>query len=451
LKRLRPTFQELFPFGKAPLLMLVIALVSGAWLALHPVRESGATLKLWTFVYSNWLRYEDRAPQFEESHPGATVEIQNIAFPALVSRLRSAFWADLDVPDIVELEIGGAGSFFRGPVEDLGFRDLTPFIEKNGLQDSIPAGRLAPYRNRGQQLGLPMDIHPVMIAYRRDLFEKYGINADSLETYDDFIEAGRRVTQEGKRYMIQLSDSRENHFEMFLFQSGGGYFDPDGELVMDDATALEVLRWYIPLVAGPDRIGNDLGSDQVFTQAIEEGYFLCILAPDWLAHHIGMIVPGAEGKMALMPLPAFEPGGRRTSTAGGTMIGITRACEDPELAWELIEFLALDPKLAAERFRETGVVPPLREAWELPALQEPKPYWSNQPVGALFARLAPEVPPQYASPYMALAKAKMGDVVASCAAYYRANGAKGFDEFSARRLKQAADEVRRAMTRNPFE
>jgi arabinosaccharide transport system substrate-binding protein len=151
-----------------------------------------------------------------------------------------------------------------------------------------------------------------------------------------------------------------------------------------------------------------------------------------------------------MPLPAVKPGGRRTSSWGGTMLGITKACPNKDLAWQLAKHLYLNPEELAKRFRDTNILPALKEAWTHEAINEPRPYWSNQPIGKLYAELAGDVPPQYASPYIEFAKGKLSEVVSSCANYYKKNGEAGFAPFAEARLKGAADEVREMMKRNPF-
>ena len=444
------TFKEYFPFGKAPTIILVITLLAALFLAFNPVEKNAGTLRFWTFARNHAVPYQKAAPAFEAKHPGVKLDVQLVHGEAVTSRLRAAFWADLDVPDMVEVEISSAGSFFRGPIEEVGFIDLIPFLRSSGMYERIVKARLAPYTNRGKAFGLPHDVHPVMLAYRRDLFEEAGIDVSRMETWEDFIAEGRRVTVPGERYMMELSDNNAGHFEMFLFQRNGGYFDPDGKLIMDNEVALETLKFFIPLVAGPQRIATDLGSGRVFTQAVETGYFMSFICPDWRSKVVETDIPRMAGKMALMPLPAVAPGGRRTSTWGGTMLGITRACKQPELAWEVAVHMYFDKEKLAERFEETNILPPFKDAWELPAFQRPRPYWSNQPLGKLYAELAEEVPPQYTSPLIETTKTRMSGVISSCAAYYRENGQAGFDEFARNRLKAAADEVRKYARRNPF-
>jgi len=439
-----------FPYGAAAFSILILAILSGGWLALHPIPPKTATLTLWTFAKTHYDAYKKAIPSFEAAHPGVRVDVQLVHGTAVTSRLRAAFWADLDVPDLVEVEISAAGSFFRGPLENVGFVDLTDRIHQSGLWDRMVQARFAPYTSRGRIFGLPHDVHPVMLAYRRDIFEMEGVDVRRIKTWDDFIAVGRKLTRPGKRYMIELPDSEASRLETFLFQRGGGYFDPQGHCIFDNEVAVQTMLWYVPLVAGPNKIGRDLGGGQILTRAVEDGYLLCLIAPDWRTKSFEMDIPRMAGKMALMPLPAVRAGERRTSTWGGTMIGITKRCQNPDLAWKFALHLYLNKADLAERFRDTNILPGLREAWEHPAYHEPRPYWSGQPLGALYAKLAPQVPFQYTSPFIQTAKTKLGEALVACVQQYNRQGEAGFEAFVRARLKQSANEVRALIERNPY-
>ncbi len=439
-----------FPLGKGPSVLLCLAIASGGWLLLHPPGEKQATLCLWSFAQTHLRSYAKVISAFEAAHPGVTIDLQLVHPDAVTHRLRAAFWADLDVPDLAEVEISSAGTFFRGPSEEIGFLDLKPWLVSTGYYDRILHSRLAPYSNRGHIYGLPKAVCPVMLAYRRDLFEEMGVDLTKITTWEEFVALGRQLTVLDQRYAIELSDSNASQLEMFLFQRGGGYFNQDGDVIFDDKTGLETLKWYIPLVAGPDRIGTDLAAGRVFTQALEQGYFLTFLCPDWRSKTTEIYVPRVAGKMALRPLPVACPGGRRTSTQGGTMLAISKKSPNRDLALQAAEQLYLQPEELAQRFQEINIIPPLRDAWTHPAFDRPDPYWSGQPVGRLYVNLAEEVPPQYTSPYVSMAKQKLGEVVSSCAAFYRSKGPAGFDEFAERTLREAADGVRFYMARNRF-
>lgn len=450
------------PIGPAPTLLLVLLIMSGGYLVMHPAAgpigdSDGRTLlRVWVFARTHYDAYHNIIPEFEQSHPGVRVDLQLVHGQAVTSRLLSAFWADLDVPDLVETEISSVGMFWRGPLDEIGFVDLTDRLRSTGLYDRIVQTRFAPWSTRGRIFGMPHDVHPVMLAYRRDLFEQEGLDANDLDTWDKFIEAARRVTRDLDgdgtidRYMIELSDNNSANLEVLLFQRDGGYFDADGRLTMDDETALETLLWYIPLVAGPKKIGNSLGDRQILTQQVEAGYLLCFICPDWRTRFFENDIPRVGGTMALMPLPAVKPGGRRTSTWGGTMIGITKKSPNRDLAWELAVHLYYATKPFDKRFRQTNIIPPIRDAWGQPSLDEPRAYWSGQSIGRLYVNLADQTPPQYASPFAPIAKAKLGEALTECVIYYRAHGEHGFAKFARDMLRSKANEVRKLMGRNPF-
>ena len=441
---------DIFPFGHAAFIILLLAVIAGMWLVFHPVERGQADITMWVFADTHYNAYKKSLPSFEEQHFGEKVDIQLVIMNAIASRLRAAFWADLPVPDLVEAEISTAGSFFRGPVDEIGFLDVKPWLMSTGLYDRIVKTRFSPYMREGHIFGLPHDVHPVMLAYRRDICEELGIDISNLTTWEEFIREGRRVTKLNERYMIEFSDSGAAQLEVLLFQRGGGYVDEDGNLIMDNDVAIDTLKWYVPLAAGPNRIGSDLGIDRIFTQALEEGYFIFCFCPDWRTKFIEQQVPRVSGKMALMPLPAWEPGGRRTTTMGGTMLGIPRESNNIDRALELARHLYFNTDDLAERFKETNIIPPVKDAWGHPAFDEPDPYWSNQALGRLFVDLAEDVPPQYASPFVIPAKAKFAEALCACVRYYRVHGDEGFDEFVRKRLKQAADDVRKLMARDPF-
>jgi arabinosaccharide transport system substrate-binding protein len=434
--------------------MLILALIAGTWLTLNPPPKKTATLTMWTFAKPHYEAYLKALPAFEKENPGVTVNLELVANQGLPQRLQAAFLADLDVPDMVEVEISSAGTFFRGPVEHIGFTDLTPRIQAEGLDKKMIPARFAPYTSRGRIFGLPHDVHPVMLGYRRDIFEKEGIDASQIETWDDFIKVGQKLTIPDKRYMVEMSDTGRDQIEICLFQRGGGYFDKDGKLIFDDETAVETIKWYVPLVAknSKTKIGNNLSSSygSVIAQGMDQGYFLCIFMPDWRSKGFENDIGKMSGKMALMPLPAVTKGGTRTSTWGGTMMGITKKSKNQELAWRFAKHLYLNEKDLAERFADTNILPPVRAAWKEPAFDKENPYWSGDKLGRKYADLAPEVPAQYTHPFINTAKGKFGEALTLCVQYYQQNGDKDFENYIRKTLKERADEVRRQIARNPY-
>lgn len=455
-----------FPFGRAAFWILLLALASGAakglWNAQNYFAARGEQPKqkitFWIFAPEHEDAYKSAFPAFLKEHPDVEIDLQKVTWNVVTQRLQAAMWSGVALPDMVEIPIDSAGAYFRGPVEDIGFADLTERIQKAGLLNEMVTARFAPYTTRGHIFGLPHDVHPMMLAYNAEVFKKEGIDASKIETWDDFIAVGRKLTIPDKRYMLELEEGRTAHFDPCLLQRGGGHFDIDGNVIFDNEIGVQTMLWFVPLVAGEKRIASSLAGGQV-SGAIKDGYFLCLMTPDWRTKTIEKYFQDKEtkqfdptmmGKLHLMPLPAVKRGGPRTSTWGGTMLGITKQSKNQDLAWQLALHLYLNKSDLGQRFHDTNILPALRSAWTLPAFNEPRPFWGGQHLGALYADLAPQEPRVYTSPFIEQSRAKLGEALVDCVSKYRADGDKGFEPYVRARLKRSADQLRALIARNPF-
>src|SRR5690606_30017699 len=124
--------------------------------------------------------------------------------------LQNAMLAGVDVPDVVELMESSLGFFTRGPEKDFGFLDLTERLKRDGLDQRVVSSGFALWMARGKIYGVPHDVHPIMLAYRTDIVEELGIDVEELDTWDKFVEVGRRITKDidgdgtRDRYMLEM-------------------------------------------------------------------------------------------------------------------------------------------------------------------------------------------------------------------------------------------------------
>jgi arabinosaccharide transport system substrate-binding protein len=453
--RLRRRLEEM-PLGLAPLLIAGMGLIAGLYLIFNPVPRSRADLTMWTFGPLHADAYREAAAGFA-ANTGRTVDVQLINYNAVNQKLRSALWAAVNIPDLVEIEKSAAGGFFRGPLDKVGFLDLKPYLEHDDILARIPPNALAPYTDRGAIFGVPHDIHPVMLAYRADIVDPYlarrGLRMEDLATWDDYFRELHGLLVPEERYLLQIEQGDAWAFQIFLMQRGGGIFGPGGVLRMDDEIAVQTMVWMIPLVAarGDRQVAASLGNwDPSFYRGLIEGYYIAVLCPDWRSSQIQTFARDLEGKMRLVPLPAAAPGGLRTSQIGGTMLGIARTARDPALAWQFARRIYYgSPAEHGRLFRTTNIITPDRRSWGDPAFHEARPYWCNQVLGEAFIALADEVPPFYSSGFFPAAVAKLNEAVVACYGQYRSHGAAGFEDYVRQRLKAAADYVRQQMAREP--
>lgn len=445
-----------FPYGKAPLVILVMAVLAGTghWATGLLRRRERADLTFLLFAKNHLDAYEPVVDAFERKH-GVKISMQLVSAQALNSRLQAAMLTNTEVPDLVEIGGDSMTFFARGPLEDIGFVDITDRLHEEGLYNRIVESRFALWTTRGRIFCLPHDVHPVALAYRSDLVEKLGINVNELTTWDRFLEVGREVTEDldgdghPDRFMIDLPYAGYTALQLLL-QRGGGIFDKDGRVIADSDLTVDTMIWHIKATRGDKRISFDAGWGSGLSRVMSDGLALFYICPDWRSKSFEMDVPHLAGKMKLMPLPAWEPGGRRTTTWGGTGLAITKACKKKELAWDLAKDLYFDKEELGERFANNYIIPPLKDAWELPEFDEPNPYYSGQAIGRLYAELAPQAPPDYITPYSRQAGIKMTEAYMNAADYYERKGEDGLREFLTKELKQNADYVRMLIKRNRF-
>ncbi|HVJ19326.1 MAG TPA: ABC transporter substrate-binding protein, partial [Polyangiaceae bacterium] len=269
-----------------------------------------------------------------------------------------------------------------------------------------------------------------------------------------FAALGRKLTRDLDgdgvidRYMIDMPAAGGFALGLLLLQRGVGTFDEQGRVAFDTPLTVETMIWYLRQYYGKGRIAYEAGWGQSLMKALTDGLVLFIFAPDWRSFTTQSELPHLAGKLKLMPLPAWESGGRRTSTWGGAGLAITKRCAKPELAWELAKHLYLDKTDLGRRFASTNILPALKDAWNLPEFQRPSAYYSGQRVGALYAELAPDTPPVWSTPYRRVAEAKLGEAFLRAAEHYERHGEDGLEELIRAELAGAREYVQRLMDRN---
>ena len=428
------TMIDKFPYGKAPFWLFVAAIVSSVLLlAVSKSASERPDLISVTFTGAHYDAYRQAIPRFEREHH-VKVDVELTHWSSLQSRLQNAILANTDVPDLVEMLEGSLGFFTRGPRAEVGLIDLTEKIHSEGIDKRVVASRFSLWTTLGRNYGIPHDVHPVMLAYRRDIVEQLGIDVKDLDTWDKFVQVGRRITKDKDgdgvidQYMIDLPYGGNWGLILLLLQRGGGLFDEHGNVIFDSEETAQVVEWYLHQTLSKDKIATDCGWAQPQMKAMSDGLALFFITPDWRSKAYESDTPHLADKMALMPMPAWSKGGRRTSVWGGTGLVITKRTKHPELAWELAKFLYFDKQELGQRYRKTNIIPPFKEAWNLPEFSEPNPYYSNQPIGKLYAELAPQTPPTYSAAVDSLARASLDQAYSRVAQYYKANGDVGLME-----------------------
>ncbi|MFO7726352.1 MAG: extracellular solute-binding protein [Oceanipulchritudo sp.] len=408
------------------------------------------------FTLKHYEDYQLALDRFEEQ-TGIRVRMHLVNERAMHSRLQSALMSGTRLPDLVEIESSIFASLIRGPLEGIGFHDLTNRLQEEGLLDEFIPSRLAMWSRDGRIFGLPHDIHPVMLAYRADIMEELGIEPSRITTWDCFAEVARReivadLNGNGvpDRYAIDFSlTGLPELIDILLPQAGVEIVDRNGRPGFNRETTVEVMNWYLEAVQGSERFSFPAGWGQNLAKAMTDGLVVSLLTPDWRTRQLEMDIPRLAGRMRLMPLPAWEAGKSRTSTWGGSALVIPKTAGNPELSWKLAKFLYLEEDFLPDRFRHSNILPPMQSAWDKPFLKEVHPYW-KQPIGEKFAALAPDVPALHASPYRDYARRRLSTAFTRLLQFNRRNPEEDPRPFIRKELEAAEADVVQRIERNVF-
>jgi arabinosaccharide transport system substrate-binding protein len=438
--------------------VVILATVSSVLVVVIPVAPRPGMI-FWLFDRNHAKIAGVIAEEWNEQHPATPVQVTLVTGGALSSRMLTGFYADTPVADLIEVERSLIGQVFAGPIEDVGFVDLTDRLKADGLDQMINTPSFSPWTNRGRIFGLPHDVHPVMLLYRSDLVEAAGIDVAQIETWDDYFRLLRPLMKDldgdGRidRYLLNAAPTSLQFHEVFMLQAGGGYFDSDGQPILNSSLNVKILSRLATWYAGPGRVTSEVPPTGVAAQLVAEGYVIGFLAPDWYAGSIRSSLPTMAGRFKLMPLPAWEAGGRRTSVYGGTMLGITKASAHPDEAWEFAKQLYLSPQTAKRLYDVSRIVTPIKSNWGESFFDEPDPYYCNQAIGRMYINLAPDVPLRPSSPFYGNAQQVLNVAIIDLARYTDENAIDdpmALTEESQRLLDQAQAQLLQQMNRNVF-
>lgn len=441
------------------LVILTIAIITSIIVASLPTKE----VKGIPFWLSATVHYDAYVPLIEEwnrEHPESQFGMTLLHARALERRMLAGFLSGTPVADLMESHLGIVAKAFLGPVEDVGFVDLTERLHAEGVYEQINEPSFAPYTSRGRIFGLPHDVHPVLLAYRSDIVEAAGIDVSQIETWEDYFRVMRPLFRDRNgdgrpdHYLMTASDTRTDVASMLILQAGGSIFDAKDQPSFANELNAEVLATLTTWFTGPNATCTDVPA---FTASGHrqrlEGFVIGTLMPDWMAGSWKIENPGLSGKLKVIPVPAWKKGGRRTSVAGGTMMGITKTSEHIEESWALTKHLYLSPQLAEHMFRTTTIISPVKTLWPSKFYDEPDPFFSGQPIGRMYIEQAPDVPHRPSSPYTDVATQSIASVLIALSQY--ANRNEVFDvptlQIEALRLLQREEAIlKRLISRNLF-
>jgi len=444
------------------LVITLLAVFSSLYVFMFSRVKDDEGMVLWTFGTNHIPLYEVVMEEWNQTEP-VKASAKLLDQHAIKRRVASSFYFQLPVADLVEVNPQIVASLFAGPVDGVGFYDLTDKIEEEGLFDVLNPPSFTPWTKEGRVFGLPHDVHPVLLAYRADIIEAAGVDMSQVETWMDLMEALRPLCADldgdgyQDRFALEAQVQGGICLPTLIYQGGGGYFNEQEQVDLVNPENIRVVSHFAFWQMESQQLAIDEGGfDATAFSKMLSGRWLTWIAPDWRCGGMKVQAPNLAGKVKLMPLPAWEPGGRRTSACGGTMLGIPKVPGEPELPeikWKLAKALYINQGAAREQWRTQNIVTPVKTLWDDPIYAERDPYFCDQQTGLMYIEYAPQVPTRISSPYIMKAENEVTAAALRLRAWGESNAVSSPEELyeKAREfLARAEENVRRQMERNVF-
>lgn len=247
----------------------------------------------------------------------------------------------------------------------------------------------------GKMIGFPIDTGPTALMYRVDVFKKAGLPTDPdkvgpmVKTWDGYLEFGSRlVAKLPKTWMVaNIGDV----YGMVMAQSPKQYLDKDGNFIGDQEHVKRA--WDYAVKASKLKINARIPDGAPdWNAGVINGAIATVDQAVWEAFVIEQTAPDTAGKWRVCP----GPGGAGNS--GGSFMAISKYCEHPDLAFDIIKWLQAPTRQTAS-YTSIQLFPSALSSLQDKALQAPNKFFGGQRAGEIFSAAAKAIKPAYYSPY----------------------------------------------------
>ena len=122
-------------------------------------------------------------------------------------------------------------------------------IRADKLADDFAAGPWNKLQYNNKPYALPIDSGPEMFFYNKAVFDKAGVDGESIKTWNDYYEAAKKIRATGS-YITNLAGTSNDYqpFTAQIWQAGAQPWKVDGENITINMTKDEGMQRYIQFV-----------------------------------------------------------------------------------------------------------------------------------------------------------------------------------------------------------
>ncbi|WNF37470.1 sugar ABC transporter substrate-binding protein [Bacillaceae bacterium IKA-2] len=334
----------------------------------------------------------EAAEKFKAEYPNVELKVEDMGRLDVYDKLSTGLAAGgIGLPDILLVEDDRVQGYLQAFPN--GFVNLSDkgFDENANL---FPNFKKEMVSKDGDFYGFPFDAGPGGMFYRTDIFEAAGVSSDDIETWEDFLVAGKQIKEATGAYAMPLDMYKDDPtYRMMLNQLGVYYFDEEGNIDLTNPKAVQAMQT-LKDFADADLIKDIDGWNGIVSSTID-GSVAAIPFGAWYYGTITDQAKNSEGNWGVFLLPAFEKGGNRASNLGGSNWLIPAASKNIDEAYAFLNFFSTSDEVQLMAMEEFGLFPSLASVYESELFIGEVDFFGGQPIWKVFANQMEDVPTAY--------------------------------------------------------
>ncbi|RDW20637.1 ABC transporter substrate-binding protein [Oceanobacillus chungangensis] len=331
--------------------------------------EDATELSFWTFAGTHADFYASAAERWNTENPDKAIKlsIETYPFDQMHNNLLLALQSGSGAPDLADIELAKFPNFLKGDIQLESLNDLIEPEIENFVED-----RLNIYAKDGTYYGAPTHVGATVVYYNQEIMDEAGVDIDSIETWDDYIEAGKQVVEVTDKPMTTIPTNWYGIWP-YVTQRGSDFFDENGELTLDNEENVETLEFINSLV-NEHKIaevtpGGGNHSEE-FYGFMNNGGQASIVIPMFYMKDFVEYMPDLKGKMQIRPMPLAAGSDTKSVGMGGTGTAVISQSEHVDLAKEFLYYAKLSKEGNIHLWTELGFDPPRWDVWDTPEVRE---------------------------------------------------------------------------------
>lgn len=329
---------------------------------------------------------------FNKQFPDIKVTVEDLGNQQVFDKTLAACAAGDDgMPDVVSIENFEAEIFWSR------FPDCFANLKELGYTPELQA-KFPDFKRTELEVGdaayaMPWDSGPVAVFFRRDLYEKAGVDPAKIVNWDDFIAAGKKISDANPGVVMAQADFNGDSewFRMISNEQGCGYFATDGQTITINQQACVATLEKVKAMKDAGTLTAANWEEKI--QSNTAGKVASQMYGGWYEGSVRSNSPDLSGKWGVYKMPSLTADGPHAANLGGSSLAIAANSESKEAAWSFVNYALGTNEGQVTMLKSMGLVPSLLSAVEDPFVKEDQPYWGGQKVWADMLETLPKIIP----------------------------------------------------------